>query len=208
MAPFVHFKESMATLLMGSILASGGTTSTPTRPLSSKPLEIMQQSATASQTVVVELSSHQTTAHKVRELHRISGLSWKQIADLFEVSSRSLHLWANGNSMTLQHEQTLETVYQFIQQLDTGHTRENKRWLETKQGTYSPLDLLKRRDYDHARRLMLPESKVARVSLPKPTSTPYYLPSPDILLDATQEIAHESPQRLKGNKLLRSHKKV
>ena len=30
------------------------------------------------------------------ELRRISGLTWKQLGELFNVSRRNIHFWANG----------------------------------------------------------------------------------------------------------------
>jgi len=40
-------------------------------------------------------------------LHRMSGLTWEQIARLFNVSRRSVHLWLTGGGMSAANEERL-----------------------------------------------------------------------------------------------------
>jgi len=47
---------------------------------------------------------------RVADLKAASGLTWAQIAQLFAVSSRSVHLWVAGGRMTAQHEERMATL--------------------------------------------------------------------------------------------------
>jgi DNA-binding transcriptional regulator YiaG len=45
-----------------------------------------------------------STQQAVNELRKLSGLTWEQLATLFNVSRRSVHFWASGQSLTSANE--------------------------------------------------------------------------------------------------------
>lgn len=50
------------------------------------------------------------TAAAIREVRERAGLTWEQLARLFGVSRRSVHLWAGGGRMTAANEESLLRV--------------------------------------------------------------------------------------------------
>jgi hypothetical protein len=65
----------------------------------------------------------------VKWLHRESGLTWEQIAKLFGVSRRTVHLWATGGSMNSRHFTLLNEVTQIIQGLPASTPKERRELL-------------------------------------------------------------------------------
>ena len=52
----------------------------------------------------------QSTSSAIMELRRLSGLTWEQIATLFNVARRSLHFWASGKPVNAPNEERLRRV--------------------------------------------------------------------------------------------------
>ena len=52
----------------------------------------------------IEHAPAESTAEAVMEIRRRSGLTWEELGDLFDVSRRSVHHWANGKSVTASHD--------------------------------------------------------------------------------------------------------
>lgn len=53
----------------------------------------------------------------LRRLRDDSGLTWEQLAKLFGVSRRALHLWANGGRLNTAHEEQLHRLIGVIEGL-------------------------------------------------------------------------------------------
>lgn len=68
----------------------------------------------------------ETLAELVQELHRMSGLTWQQLAHLFGVSRRALHAWAAGGRMNAFHAERLSELARLINDLP-GEKPEQKR---------------------------------------------------------------------------------
>jgi transcriptional regulator with XRE-family HTH domain len=79
----------------------------------------------------------------IRTLRTISGLTWDQLAGLFGVSRRSLHLWDNGNTMRPYHQEKLARIFNAVQLIDTGRPSENRKLLLSSVGGRLALDLLR-----------------------------------------------------------------
>jgi DNA-binding transcriptional regulator YiaG len=80
---------------------------------------------------------------RIRELHDRSGLSWQQIARLFGVSRRAVHLWASGNRMTHHHANLLQKHLAVVSDHDQGEpgaTREHL--LDSSRGEHAPYQLM------------------------------------------------------------------
>ncbi|MYE02765.1 MAG: helix-turn-helix transcriptional regulator [Alphaproteobacteria bacterium] len=46
-------------------------------------------------------------AHALFEIRRLSGLTWQELADLFGVSRRTVHNWANGARPSAEHKRAI-----------------------------------------------------------------------------------------------------
>ena len=58
-----------------------------------------------------------TNAALLERLHAQSGLTWEQIARLFNVSRRSIHLWLAGGRMSAANEERLIRIDQYVSAL-------------------------------------------------------------------------------------------
>lgn len=80
---------------------------TPTTAISQLPAPVVVQSwTTATQTTQRPMDNSGT----VRRLKQRSGLSWRELADAFGVSRRSLHFWVNGGNMAQANIQRLQQL--------------------------------------------------------------------------------------------------
>jgi transcriptional regulator with XRE-family HTH domain len=87
----------------------------------------------------------------IAELRRLSGLTWDQLAALFNVSRRSVHFWASGKPMSAAHERRLLRVLDVLRTADRGDARSNRSALLTVQHGTSALELLIQGQFDEAR---------------------------------------------------------
>jgi DNA-binding transcriptional regulator YiaG len=97
----------------------------------------------------------------VSELRRLSGLTWEQVASLFDVSRRAVHHWASGKPMTAEHEAHLYRILASLRALHQGSVQPNRQVLfgSAEPGGRSVFDLLRERNYDEVTRLVgVPQS--------------------------------------------------
>ena len=66
------------------------------------------------------LVSLETTAEAVLEIRRRSGLTWEELGELFDVSRRSVHHWANGKPAAAGHQRTIRKMLAAVRRLDRG----------------------------------------------------------------------------------------
>ena len=62
----------------------------------------------------------------IAQLRRLTGLTWEQLAYLFDVSRQSVHFWASGGTMTAAHRLHLERVLDTVRFVDRGSITENR----------------------------------------------------------------------------------
>ncbi len=62
----------------------------------------------------------------VRELRQLSGLTWKQAADLMGVKPRTLHNWAAGEVIAEKNLRKLGEVLAVLRYLDQGYAEANR----------------------------------------------------------------------------------
>jgi transcriptional regulator with XRE-family HTH domain len=88
----------------------------------------------------------------IHTIRRLSGLTWDELADLFGVSRRSLHHWANGRPVSAAHDHTLRHVLAALRYIDRGDSARTRGALlaATPDGRLI-VDLLKKGRYDEAR---------------------------------------------------------
>jgi DNA-binding transcriptional regulator YiaG len=142
----------------------------------------------------------QSSHSAIMELHRLTGLTWDQMARLFDVSRRSLHFWASGKSLNAANEEHLQQILTVIRNIDRGNAKENRSVLlsELPDGTV-PFDMLSAKDY---------EGVIAKlgISFPrmirKTVTTARHItafntpPPPHVLVDALQASIHIEKGRL------------
>jgi len=93
-------------------------------------------------------------AELVHELRRISGLTWAQIAEVFDVSARAPYHWASGKTVSAENHERLGRVVTALRFIDRGSADENRNLLlgSARLGqTY--LDLLCSGEYELVRKL-------------------------------------------------------
>ena len=78
------------------------------------------------QVSVVRPISGRSLRDSVVLLREISGLTWEQLAKLFGVSRRAVHLWASGGRMNSAHVDRLNEVLSVIRSIQ-GDTVEQRR---------------------------------------------------------------------------------
>ncbi len=91
------------------------------------------------------------TRRVISELRRRSGLTWKQLGQLFNVSRRSVHYWASGKPLSASNEQRLMRVQEVVRTADRGCARRTRMvLLNASEGT-SPFEMLADQRFDEAR---------------------------------------------------------
>ncbi len=86
--------------------------------------------------------ARQSTAEAVLEIRRRSGLTWDSLSDLFNVSRRTVHHWANGRLPSTRHEMDIRRTLDAVRHLDEGNQRATRdRLLATFHGA-SLFDML------------------------------------------------------------------
>ncbi len=144
-------------------------------------------------------------ADAIHELRLLTGFTWDQIARLFSVSRRSIHLWASGGPMSRENEEHLHRVLGIIRQSDSGRAGNNRAALLSHGGPSSDcaFDLLIARDYEHAALLLgnsdnasqwhvshfSPSSLVLSERAPRP---------PEVLVAARQDDGPMAPRRARS----------
>ena len=137
------------------------------------------------------LGPTESTAEAIMEIRRRSGLTWQELGELFNVSRRSIHHWANGKPVSAGNDQTIRRMLAAIRHLDRGSQRDTRALLlSVDQATgVSPLDLLQDGRFDDA------TAHVPGDRTPKPHRVPLSPaardarrpPAPTLLLGAEQD---------------------
>jgi transcriptional regulator with XRE-family HTH domain len=90
----------------------------------------------------------QSTSSAIMELRRLSGLTWEQLATLFNVARRSLHFWASGKPVNAPNEERLRRVLAVVRKADRGFAAKNRAMLLEDRDGVVPFDLLARGEYE------------------------------------------------------------
>ena len=130
-------------------------------------------------------------AEAIMELRRRSGLTWEELGDLFGVSRRSVHHWANGKPVAASHGRPIHRMLAVVRQLDRGDQAGTRALLlAVDRGMeVSALDLLKRGRFDEAmgRIVDVPALAPRRVPLSRAARGARRPQAPALLLGAEQE---------------------
>ena len=145
---------------------------------------------TSGSTDVIQPTQTQTTGAAVLEIRRLSGLTWEQIGDLFDVSRRSVHHWANGKPPSARHERHIRQTVAGLRRLDAGSQAANHDRLLTVDVTGRSLfDLLAERRFDDVAGLVgiSAGAERRRTALSEQAREARRPSAPALLLDALQE---------------------
>ena len=107
------------------------------------------ESTTSGLATETNIAHTQTTAEAILEVRRRSGLTWEQLSELFDVSRRSVHHWANGKPMSTQHEGEIRRILAALRHVDEGSQAATRdRLLTIGPSGLSTFDLLAARRFD------------------------------------------------------------
>lgn len=184
-------------LASGALTVSGTSSEEPTR-IWQAPF-VRGSDATASspgweEVEQAEPASSECTRKAVSELRRLSGLTWDQLGQLFEVSRRSVHFWASGKPLNAENEERLMRVLDVVRAGDRGSAQDTRAaLLDSTDGT-SPFDLLVAQRFEDARSLLgsgAGRVRVARTALSPEARADRAPRPPEELVDARSERVHE-----------------
>jgi len=148
----MRLRQVVAPLVLGLMLVGIDTSTTSAIPNVAPYWQFPAGQTTSGAQVPLAVASAGTT---IGELRRLSGLTWEQLAHLFNVSRRSVHFWASGKPMALSNEEHLRRLLTVVRKVDRGSARANRAvLLGASEGGISPLDLLAAREYERVLSLL------------------------------------------------------
>jgi DNA-binding transcriptional regulator YiaG len=93
----------------------------------------------------------------VNELRRVSGLTWEQLGDLFQVSRRAVHNWASGETLNRKNESRLGHALATLRFIDRGLSSLNRAVLtQPLHDGRIPFQLLKEGAFEEVRQALGP----------------------------------------------------
>ena len=182
-----------AELLIPTTLPGSATANTYAQGLlaMSASVSICVERTTAGPMGQIDFVPTESTAAAIMEIRRRSGLTWEELGDLFEVSRRSVHHWANGKRVSSRHDQSIRRMLAAIRHLDKGEQHRTRALLLTvDQATgISTFDLLRDGGFDEAMRLVdsAPAAEIPREPLSNAAWEARRPPAPTLLLEAEQD---------------------
>lgn len=120
-----RLSKTLRIICVAGALYVPGTASTAGIPSDAVPV------FTASTTSGAQPVVRRTASAATMELRRLSGMTWDQLARLFNVTRRTIHFWASGKALSASNEERLHRVLAAIRMIDRGNARENRAALFT-----------------------------------------------------------------------------
>lgn len=157
-------QRAMDTVIsVGGALGVGGTATTdkafPSMPMTGAWAEQTSGGCASS-------DEYASTSAAINELRRRSGLTWEQLARMFRVTRRSIHLWASGKPMNATNKVRLGRLLTVIRHIDRGTASETRMALvaDLPEGV-TPFDLLLDDAFDEVTERLGPGFAPARPTL-------------------------------------------
>ena len=133
-------------VLVGCMLAGPGTSTAYALP---RDRVWWSQRSVEQTTAGAAVLTAQPAGVAIGELRRLTGLTWDQLARVFNVSRRSLHFWASGKPMAPGNEEHLQRVLAVVRKIDRGLASANRiALLGAREDGSIPFDLLIAGDYE------------------------------------------------------------
>jgi DNA-binding transcriptional regulator YiaG len=175
-------------------------------------LYVMEKQTASCIAITISLPSlTETSQATINELKQLSGLTWEQLAKIFNVSRRSLHFWASGKPLSPFNEEHLRRLLGTLRYINRGSSDMNRSaLLHPQQGSVIPLDLLIEGKYEEVKRLLGAGTTVEKSKL-KPLSPEAIAsrlpPPPEDLVGALQDTIHREVGKSRPAKTTRSRKR-
>lgn len=184
-------------LLTAGIIGTSSAQPLPEKIYQRSPRVLQTNSGTpvsTDESAAADMSAAHSSASQIAELRRLSGLTWDQLASLFDVNRRSLHFWASGKPMTAENEERLSRILSAVKGIDRGSASANRAALLTDIGDGKiALDLLASSEYEKVAGY-LGHSQGSRVIPPKLSNEVVQQRSQtlpvEVLMDAMQDPVH------------------
>jgi transcriptional regulator with XRE-family HTH domain len=155
-------------------------------------------------------SSPEATQKSLSELRILSGLTWDQLAKLFNVSRRSLHFWASGQPLSRFNEEQLNRLLGAIQYIDRGSANLNRSLLLKPDNNGNLLfDLLVAGKYEEFKQIIGSGNAPQKPQLGSLSEDVYaagMLQNPADLVEALQEPVHREVGQSRPARAARSRK--
>lgn len=132
-----------------------------------------------------------SASQALQEIKATSGLTWQQLARVFDVAPRSLHLWMDGEALDSGHEERLYRLLKAVRDLPYATPFQNRTFLLAPRadGTI-PFDLLVE-GKDEALKTLREEHPGRRITAEERAPDDARKPLPPwILMDALQDRIH------------------
>ena len=126
----------------------------PTTDVGLAKLKYMDGTTSGPRSKTIE-SISQTTGEAILEIRRLSGLTWELLSELFDVSRRTVHHWANGSPASAKHERHIRQTSYVMRQLYRGSQRATRDLLFMNDDGKSIFDLFAEQEYDRILSLAL-----------------------------------------------------
>lgn len=151
-----------------------------------------------------------TTAEAVLEIRRRSGLTWDELGEIFDVSRRSVHHWANGRKISAKNERVVHQTLAAINHLDEGErAKTRRRLLDVGRSHQSPFNLLASHEFEQILALIPGSARPARriPPLAPQEREAWQPPAPVTLLSANPERFRSSSSKARIARPVRTPKK-
>ena len=152
-----------------------------------------------------------STQQAVNELRKLSGLTWEQLANLFDVSRRSVHFWASGEALSSANEEKLNRTLDAVEYISRGSASSNRSLLMgIADDGKSYLELLAAGEFDRVKHLLgagNAPTKPKLGQLSPAVEMSRVPPNPADLVDALQDSIHREVGKSRVAKSVRSRNK-
>jgi DNA-binding transcriptional regulator YiaG len=149
-----------------------------------------------------------STQQAVNELRKLSGLTWDQLATLFNVSRRSIHFWASGQPLASANEEKLNRVLDVVEYISLGSASRNRSLLmDIADDGKSYLEMLAAGEYNQLKSILNAGNapkKPKSGQLSKAAELSRMPPNPADLVDALQDSIHSEVGKSRVAKSVRS----
>ncbi len=200
-------------IISGSLAIAGTSSAGPHRAWSDLYVPQLDATAASDRLLVRQCAPAQaeTPEAAIATLRRLSGLTWDQLGELFEVSRRSVHFWASGKPLNAANEARLMRALAVIQYADRGDPELTRRALFEPVGGLVPFDLLARQGFEEARDLLgegARSSAVAMTDLSPVAKRARQPLRPEELADARHDQAHRDLEGSRPARTIRNARRT
>jgi len=195
--------------LIGSRIFMIRSSTSTSRPTANQELLAAVEMTTSGMTLL-STSSPEATQKALSKLRRLSGLTWDQLAKVFNVSRRSLHFWASGKPLSRSSEEQLNRVLGSIQYIDRGSANLNRSLLlQSDSNGNLLLDLLVTGKYEELKQIVGAGNASHKLELGALSEEEHKMRMPlppDVLANPLPDIGYRQTGKSKPARAARSRK--